>query len=241
MAYFSVKYADNPPDRQHPYGHGKFENISGVVEALLIFAASGWIIFEAIKRIINPEPLESFGLTLGFGVMVVSSIVNLFVSRILYRVSDETDSIALRADALHLKTHIYTSAGIAVAMVIIWITGWSIVDSIAAIAVALIILFEASSILKSAFLPLIDSRLSEEDINLIQSSIESHLNKGMTYHALRTRKSGSYKFADFHLELPEDYSVKESHDLCDTIEKDIKQRIAQMEVTIHVEPKDIHG
>jgi divalent metal cation (Fe/Co/Zn/Cd) transporter len=95
--------------------------------------------------------------------------------------------------------------------------------------------------LKSAFLPLIDSRLSEDDILIIQESIDMHLSEGMTYHALRTRKSGSYKFADLHLELPENFSVKHSHDLCDRIEREIKEKISHIEVTIHVEPKDIHG
>jgi len=240
MAYFSVRISDTPPDEKHPYGHGKYENVSGVVEAILIFAASGWIIYEAVNRMVSSEPLETFGITIGFIVMVAASIINYFVSRVLYRVANETDSIALRADALHLKTHIYTSAGIAVAMVIIWLTDWHMADSIAAIIVALVILREAVSILRTAFLPLIDSRLSDAEIRSIQDCIEKNITPGMTFHALRTRKSGPYKFADFHLELPENLSVMQSHDLCDKIEQEIKEQISFIEVTIHVEPKNIH-
>jgi cation diffusion facilitator family transporter len=173
--------------------------------------------------------------------MAFAAVLNFFVSRHLYKVARKTDSIALEADALHLKTHIYTAAGIAVAMVLIYFTRLYWLDSVAAIIVALLILKEAFVILRNAFRPLIDSKLPDEEVAVIRNGIDKFMGDGMTYHQLRTRKAGSFKFADFHLELPEDFSVKQSHDLCDMIENAIKQDVPGIEITIHVEPKDIHG
>lgn len=238
MAYFSVKIADTPPDEKHPYGHGKFENISGVIEALLIYVASGWIIWEAVHKLFNPHHIDEQGLSLGIIVMFIGSVINYFVSRRLYKVAEETDSIALKADALHLKTHIYTSAGIGIGMILIWITGWYVLDPIIAILVALFILKEATEILIHAFKPLTDTSLSNEELKTITAIIEEHLDECTTYHKLRTRKGGSHKYIDFHLEVNKEMSVQESHDLCDNIEHKIEEHIPNAEVSIHVEPKD---
>ena len=236
MAYFSVRIADSPPDERHPYGHGKFENISGVVEALLIFVASGWIIYHAIQRLTSEHIIDNNGLALGFIVMVISALIDLFVSRHLYRVAKETDSIALKADALHLSVHVYTSLGIGISLAVIYFTGWHFLDPIAAIVVAAFILKEAFEILVEAFKPLIDNALPEEEVNLIVSTIEEFKTKEMNYHMLRTRKAGSNRELDFHLEVPGNMTVKESHDFCDSIEEKLKNKLPNMEITIHVEP-----
>src|SRR5208283_1601307 len=143
-----------PPDKEHNYGHGKYENLSGVAEGILISVASCWIIFKSVKRLLDPKPIESIGI--GFLVMVVSALVNLFVSQRLHRMAKKTDSIAMEADALHLKTDIYSSAGVAFGLLLIWITGFHMLDSIVAILVALFILYEAYILLKNAFSPLVD-------------------------------------------------------------------------------------
>lgn len=236
MAYFSVKIADSPPDERHPYGHGKFENISGVVEALLIFAASGWIIYHAISRLTAENTIDHTGLTLGFIVMMISALIDLFVSRRLYRVAKETDSIALKADALHLSVHVYTSLGIGISLAVIYFTGWHFLDPIAAIVVAAFILKEAFEILVEAFKPLIDNALPEEEIKIIEDTLKEHSSFKMRYHMLRTRKAGSNREIDFHMEVPGDMSVRESHNLCDQIEEELKHKLPNMEITIHVEP-----
>ncbi len=238
MAYFSVKIADTPPDDQHPYGHGKYENISGVVEALLIFVASGWIIYHAVDRLNSEHIIDHSGLTLGFLVMVVSALVDLFVSRHLYRVAKETDSVALKADALHLSVHVYTSFGIGISLAVIYFTGWHFLDPIAAIVVAAFILKEAFEILVEAFKPLIDNSLPPEELQIIIDTISKYQSNNMKYHMLRTRKAGSNRELDFHLEVPGNMSVKESHNLCDKIEEDLKGNLPNLEVTIHVEPID---
>lgn len=233
IAYFSVRVSDTPADEKHPYGHGKFENISGVVEALLIFVAAFWIIYEAIKKLLNPGEIES--LWLGFIVMTISAIVNLIVSARLYKVAKETDSIALEADALHLKTDVLTSAGVAVGMVLIWITGLHILDPIAAIMVALLILKESYDLFRRAYGPLLDSALPLDDVEKIRLVINKHCNSDSCFHDLRTRRSGSRKYVDFHLNLAPDMTVREAHYLCDLIEADIHSVVPNSEVTIHVE------
>jgi cation diffusion facilitator family transporter len=240
IAYFSVKISDTPPDEQHPYGHGKFENISGVIEAILIYVASGWIIYEAISKIMIPHKIENEGLSLGILVMFIGSVINYFVSKRLYRVAKETDSIALEADALHLKTHIYTSAGIGIGLILIYFTGWYFLDPIIAILVALFILKEATEILIHAYRPLTDSSLDKKEVDLIKDIIETNMGPCTSYHKLRTRKGGSHRYIDFHLEVTEEMSVKQSHDICDELENKIKDQISNAEVTIHVEPKKCH-
>lgn len=234
IAFFSVRISDNPPDEKHPYGHGKYENVSGVIEALLIFVAAIWIIYEAVMKIMYAEEIAH--LEWGLIVMCVSATVNFFVSRRLYKVAKETDSIALEADALHLKVDVYTSLGVALGIALIWITGYHELDPIVAIAVAMLILFESFSLLKNAYSPLLDVKLPENEIQIIKEILLG-FNKGcINFHQLRSRKAGHLKYVDLHLELPYNLTVQESHDLCDEIEQKIESRISNIEVHIHVEP-----
>ena len=241
MAYFSVKISDKPSDTQHPYGHGKFENISGVIEALLIFIASGWIIYNAIERLTNPEQIVSHqGLTLGFLVMIFSAVLNLFVSRKLYKVAKRTDSVALKADALHLSTHVYTSLGVGLSLLVIYFTDWHFLDPVAAIVVASYILKEAFEILVEAFKPLTDIALPAEEQKKLQEIIVKYSGKQENYHMFRSRKAGANRELDFHLEVPAEMTVKESHEICDKIEREMKEALPKLQITIHVEPKGYH-
>jgi cation diffusion facilitator family transporter len=233
IAFFSVKISDSPADERHPYGHGKFENVSGVIEAVLIFVAAFWIIYEAVKKIANPGEIEN--ISYGFIVMLVSAIINFIVSRKLYKVAKETESIALEADALHLKTDVYTSAGVAFGLLLIWITGYHILDPVVAILVALLILKESVELFMKAYSPLLDTSLSGKDVETIKSIINGHCTDKITYHDFRSRKAGNYNYIDFHLNLPENLTVKEAHQICDAIENDIKANLKNTEVTIHVE------
>lgn len=231
IAFFSVKVSDTPPDEKHPYGHGKYENVSGVVEALLIFIAAGWIIYEAVLKINSQEEIESIGI--GSLVMLISAGINFFVSKHLYRVAKKNDSVALEADALHLKTDVYTSLGVAVGLGLIWLTDWHILDPIAAIFVAILILKESYSLLRKAYAPLLDSSLSKDEILIIETVIK---NKNIKFHDLKTRKSGQFRFADIHLEMHPSTELLRVHDICDEIENDVKSKIKNIELNIHVEP-----
>ena len=233
IAFFSVKASSKPADEEHPYGHGKYENVSGVIEAVLIFVAAIWIIVEGIRKLIHPEHVESIGI--GFVVMFISAFVNYMVSKKLYRVAKEEDSIALEADALHLKADVYTSLGVGGGLLLIWITGLNFLDPVVAILVAIFILKEAFELLMSAFSPLLDVKLSEAEIEIITEVINEHNSVYCDYHNLRTRKSGMTKYIDLHLVFPDNMTVKEAHDLCDIIEEDIERLLKNTEVLIHIE------
>lgn len=238
IAFFSVKVSDRPADEDHPYGHGKFENVSGVIEALLIFIASVWIIYEAVKKIMSPHEVGSIGI--GFIVMFISAGVNYFVSRKLYAVAKQEDSIALEADALHLKADVFTSLGVGVGLFLMWITKISILDPLVAIAVAIFILKESFELLKTAFSPLVDVSLSQNDIDIIQSEIAKHSSVYCDLHNLRTRRSGNKKYVDMHIVMPSEMTIKEAHDLCDVIEVEIESKMKNTEVMIHIESCEKH-
>jgi cation diffusion facilitator family transporter len=232
IAYFSVRVSDNPPDSRHPYGHGKVENISGVIEAILIFIAAIWIIVEAFKKIAGGVyELESIGI--GSLVMLVSAIVNTIVSRKLYKVARETHSVALEADALHLKTDVYTSLGVSAGLGLILLTDINWLDPIVAILVALLIIRESYSLLRRAFNPLLDEAWSDIEVD----DLERVLNEmNVNYHELRTRIAGNYRFLDLHIELPKNQSVEDAHKYCDMIESTLIGKFENLNVTIHVEP-----
>ncbi len=239
MAFFSIRMANRPADKDHPYGHGKIENVSGVLEAALIFVAACLIIYEAVIKIIHAEPIER--LELGFGVMLASGIVNIIVSRILYKVAAEERSVALEADALHLKTDVYSSLGVAAGLLVIVVLQrlfhfpWaSYLDPIVAMGIALFILKESWEMLRKAFGPLLDSSISPQEVAEIEKLVKAH--PGVGLHSLRTRSSGGKKYIDFHLTVPETMSVKDSHDLCDHLEQDLKELFHEANILIHVEP-----
>jgi cation diffusion facilitator family transporter len=232
IAFFSVRVSDNPPDSRHPYGHGKVENISGVVEALLILVAAIWIIWEAIKKLSGESTeLESVGI--GSLVMLISALVNTFVSMRLYKVAKETNSVALEADALHLKTDVYTSLGVAAGLGLIMLTGIQLLDPIVAMLVATFIIYESYQLLNRAFSPLLDTAWQESEIEDLEIKLKQ---LQVNYHELRTRIAGNYRFIDLHIQIPENVSVGDAHKYCDKIEEELSGVYKNLNVTIHVEP-----
>ena len=234
VAFISVRIADRPADAEHHFGHGKAENISGVIEGLLIFVAAGIIINEAVHRFIEGATLEL--IELGIGIMAVSIVVNVIVSRYLLKVSNATDSLALEADARHLTTDVLTMSGVLIGLVIVRLTGLFVLDPIIAILVALLIIKTAYDITKKSFGGLIDVGLPAAEESAIKSSIMKYDTLVLDYHKLRTRKSGSQRYIDLHVILPRNISIEEAHKVCDQLEKDIRAALPRTDVTIHVEP-----
>jgi cation diffusion facilitator family transporter len=232
IAFLSVRVSDNPPDSRHPYGHGKIENISGVIEALLIFIAAIWIIIEAVKKLFG-EKIEINSIALGSIVMLISAIVNIIVSRRLYKVARATNSVALEADALHLKTDVYTSLGVSLGLGLIMLTKINWLDPVIAILVALFIIRESYNLLKRAFTPLIDTAWSETEIEDLEKRL---IGLKVNYHNLRTRVAGNYRFVDIHIQIPEDVTVGSAHKYCDKVENELTSIYENLTVTIHVEP-----
>jgi cation diffusion facilitator family transporter len=240
---FSVSKSSMPADVEHPFGHGKVENISGTVEALLIFLAAAWIIYEAIKKLLNPEPIEYA--SWGVGVMSISALVNVVVSRMLFKVAGETDSIALAADAWHLRTDVYTSAGVMASLALIWLGHlvspaanlyW--LDPVAAIAVALFIMGAAYRLTLQSAQDLMDVKLPAEEEAWIQQLIMTQKSVIHGFHLLRTRKAGNYRFVDFHIKVDPSMSVEDSHKIADELSSRIENHFLNTNVTVHIEPCD---
>jgi len=234
MAFFSVRYAGKPADSQHQFGHGKIENISGTVEGLLILAAGGYIIYEAVQKIITGVEIAS--LDLGIGIMGGAALINFLVSRHLRKVAKKEDSIAIEADAWHLLTDIYTSLGVFVGLVLVRLTGITILDPIIAIGMAILIIKAAYQVTRKAVRDLLDASLPESEINLISEIANAHRGEIVGFQDLLSRKSGGERFIHLTLTLPYFMAVSETHDICTRIEGEISQKLANCHIIIHSEP-----
>jgi cation diffusion facilitator family transporter len=232
----AVRIATKPADREHPFGHGKVENIATMVQAGLIFAAGGLIIYSAVHRIITGATVELA--EAGIGVMLVSMIVSIFLSRYLFRVARAVDSMVLQANAQHIAVDIYSTAAVLAGLVAVRFTGLNILDPILALAVAGLILKTAYDVLRGSFVGLLDVKLPEAEENIIRACIMKYSYRMVAFHDLRTRKAGGYRYIDLHLVMPKNESVAEAHRVCDRLEKDIKNKLPRAHITIHVEPCD---
>jgi len=243
IALFAVRTSGVPADRTHPFGHGKFENISGAVEAILIFVAAIWILVESIHKLMSPKELEMAGL--GAAIMLISVIANTIVSHKLFKIGRETESVALLADAWHLRTDVYTSVGVMAGLAIIWIgrlvipgvnLAW--IDPVAAIFVAILITKTAWDLTAASVKDLLDVSLSDSEEELIRNHIKGASPLVRGFHGLKTRKAGGYRFVEFHLMVDPELSVKESHAVSDKLEAEIMEHFPDSDVTIHIEPCD---
>lgn len=240
VALFAVRTSSKPADEKHPFGHGKIENISGTFEAWLIFLAAIWIIYEAVHKLINPTPIETA--SLGVGVMLASALVNIIVSQQLFKVGKQTESIALQADAWHLRTDVYTSAGIMVGLAIIWwgarfVPQYNLnwIDPLCAIAVAFLIAKAAYDLTKVSAQDLMDANLPAEEA-FMRELIRSYHPTIRGFHYLRTRKAGHLRFVEFHIQVDSQMTVDDSHRLAQELTRKFKQDFPNSTVTIHIEP-----
>jgi len=235
IAFYAVREADKPPDDNHAYGHGKVENVSGAIEAVLIVVAAMWIVYEAkdkLQMTYVPEYLEY-----GIAIMLISIVVNYWVSSKLYKVALQTGSHALEADALHLKADIWTSAGVLIGLVVIKITGLAWLDPAIAILVAGVVFKAGYGMTKKSLYELTDVSLPVDEEQIIIDVINSHT-EVISYHQLRTRRSGSRRLIDMHLILYKNMHLNLAHNVCDQIETEIKGKLEFCDVVIHLEPCD---
>lgn len=238
IAFFAVRKSAEPPDTDHTFGHGKFEDISGLVEALLIFIAAALIIYESVLKLLGEEP-ENFSpelLFAGIAVMGFSALVNWYVSSRLMKVAKQTDSIALESDAWHLRTDIYTSLGVFLGLILIRLTGITIFDPIFAIGVAIVIIKAAYDLSKRTLSDLMDQSLPDADEKRIKEIISEHAKDYAGFHELKTRRAGPEIFINFDLVMPKELSVEVVHDFQDHLESDLKLEYPRSTITIHVEP-----
>ncbi|AJE02196.1 cation diffusion facilitator family transporter [Geobacter pickeringii] len=235
IAWYSVREAGKPADDEHRFGHGKIENVAGTIEAVLIFGAALYIIWVAVHKLRSGvAEVESLGL--GAAVMAASAVANYFVSRHLLNVAVKTDSVALEADAMHLRTDVYTSVGVLGGLAAIKLTGIAILDPIIAIVVALLIIKTAWDLTKTAFFHILDVKLPDDEEAVIHEVLTQSSGKFLEYHKLRTRKAGHVRHIDMHLVVPKFMTVETAHRLSHTITAEIEHRLAHSHILVHIEP-----
>jgi cation diffusion facilitator family transporter len=233
IAFFSVRESGRPADKEHPFGHGKIENLSGAIEAMLILLAAMFIIHEAIDKLKYPKEVKDP--MLGLYVMAASVVINVVVSKYLFLVAKRSDSIALEADAHHLSTDVWTSLGVFAGMGLIKLTGWHILDPLVAIAVALMIVRVAFSLTWKAAAPLLDTQLPDDEISELEGIVMN--TPGVrSYHKLRTRKAGPYRQVDFHVIVPASMHVREAHSIVESIEEEMRRKFPNAHIVSHIEP-----
>ena len=235
IAWFAVRESGKPADDEHHFGHGKIENVAGTIEAVLIFGAALYIIWEAVHKLIKGT-VEIENLGIGAMVMGISALANYLVSRHLLNVAVETDSVALEADAMHLRTDVYTSVGVLAGLAAIKFTGITILDPIVAIAVACLILKAAYDLTKNAFFHILDIKLPDDEEAIIHEVMKENSLHFLDYHKLRTRKSGHIRHIDMHLVVPKLMTVEKGHKLSHQISSDIEKRLSHSHVLVHIEP-----
>jgi cation diffusion facilitator family transporter len=236
VTFLTVGFSAKPADKEHPFGHGKVEYVAAGVQTVLLFSAASIIIYSSILRIIRGEVIQ---LTeAGIGVMLVSMIASILLSRHLFRVARITGSVVLEANANNIRADVYSTAGVLGGLVVVRLTGLTIFDPILALAMSLLILRATYRVGRMAWGGLIDVKLPEDEEDTIRSCILEHSGKVVAFHELRTRKAGSQRYIDFHLVMPRSVNVEEAHRMCDHLEKDLEKRLSRTNVTIHIEPCD---
>jgi cation diffusion facilitator family transporter len=229
MALAMLTIAARPADEDHAYGHSKAEYFSTGVEGTLILIAAVSIGVAAIPRLITtPKPLEQIGL--GLGVSIAASLVNLFVARILLRASKHHHSVTLEANAYHLMTDVWTSAGVFVGVGAVALTGWRRLDPIVALLVAGNIVWSGVRIVRNSALGLMDTALPVEEQNTLRRVLEPYMQSGVQFHALRTRQSGARQFVSLHVLVPGIWTVQRGHRLLESIEADIRHALPSVTV-----------
>jgi len=243
IAFLAVRASGKPADEKHPFGHGKFENISGFIEAILIFVAAVWIFMEAVRKIIHPQPVEHP--SLGVAVMFVSAVVNMIVSGMLFKIGKRTDSLALQADGWHLRTDVYTSVGVMGALAVIWLgqrvapgVRFEWIDPVAAIAVAVLITKAAWDLTRRCVRDLLDVSLSSDEEKWIRSYVRDSFPQVKGIHGIRSRKAGSNRFFEFHMVVDGTETVTASHRISETIEQAVERQFPGSDVVVHIEPCD---
>ncbi|MGE4291797.1 MAG: cation diffusion facilitator family transporter [Desulfovibrio sp.] len=240
LALSALTIALQPADETHAYGHGKVEYFSSAAEGLLILVAAGGILYAAMDRFLHPQELHG----LGWGILVALAAagVNWITAVAMLRAARRFDSITLEADAKHLLTDVWTSAGMVAGLAVLLVAppSWRILDPVIACVMAVNIAFTGISLLRRSVSGLMDVALPEVEVEKIVEIIRTEAGEGTPFHGLRTRKAGSRRFVDFHLLLPGATTVRQSHDLTERIEQRICEELPRCHVTTHVEPVEDH-
>lgn len=234
VALAMLSVAARPPDDEHAFGYTKAEYFSSGIEGALIFVAAAAIAWTAIARLITPRALENIGA--GLVVSAVASLVNFAVARRLMTAGREYRSIALEADARHLMTDVWTSAGVIAGVGAVWLSGWERLDPLIALAVAAHILWAGYHLMRRSFQALLDRALPEDELRILNGILDRHRRQGMDFHAIRTRQAGARSFVTLHVLVPAEWTVAQGHDQAHKVEEEIRAALPGAAVLTHVEP-----
>ena len=234
MALAMLIVAARPADDDHNYGHSKAEYFSSGIEGILILIAAVFIGIASIERFFNPKPIEQVGI--GLMVSVVASLINLFVALVLFKAGKKYHSITLEADAKHLMTDVWTSAGVLVGVGAVALTGWAQLDAVVAFLVACNIVWTGITIVRGSVSGLMDKALSTDEQDKIQKALEPYKQNGIQFHALLTRQAGARKFVSFHVLVSGTWTVHQGHQLSEQIEADIRTMLPHVSISTHLEP-----
>lgn len=236
IALVAVQRAAHPPDTRHRYGHDKFENASAIAEGLIILTAVAFVVYRAFEQLLTGGHVQMPALAAG--VMLLSAVVNLVVSRALLRVGTETDSPALVADGHHLMTDVYSSAAAGVGLTLVALTGYDPLDPIVALAVSLLIVRIGLQLIVTSLRVLLDEGLPPDEITAIERVIKEGFDGIAGFHRLRTRRAGSRRHVDLHLTLDRELPLWRAHEIAHDIEHAIEQHLPNVDVLTHLEPDD---
>lgn len=236
VALWAITLAARPADEEHTYGHTKSEYFSSGVEGALILVAALIIAGEAIPRLLHPQPLENVGAGLAFSIS--GAVINGVLAWFMLRAGKEQRSVTLQADARHLFTDVWTTAGVLVGVLLVTTTGWLVLDPIIAFLVAANIIWTGIRLLHETGLGLLDTALPKEDLEHINTILDSYRAQGIAFHALRSRQAGSRRFVSFHVLVPGSWTVVRGHSICEEIELAIRHGLSETTVFTHLEPRE---
>lgn len=234
MALAMLTLAAMPADENHAHGHGKAEYFSSAFEGFLILCAALCIAYAAIERLINPRPIDAVGI--GIAVSVIASGINFATALTLMKVGRQHNSIILEADARHLLTDVWTSAGVIISVFLVWLTGWLWLDPVVALLVAANIVWTGWQLLHRSAAGLMDVSISDEQRAAINVVLDGYRKQGLDFHALRTRQAGNRAFVSLHVLVPGAWTVQHGHDVLECIENDIRSAVPNVHVITHLEP-----
>jgi len=235
LALWMLRLAAAPPDVDHPFGRSKAEYFSSGFEGALIILAAAGIIYAAAPRLIEPKLLDTPAL--GIAISVIASAINLWTARVLLAAATRHHSITLEADAKHLLTDVWTSAGVLVAVALVALGGWLILDPLIAIAVAVNILWTGAKLMRRSFVGLLDAAIPESERDEISKILQEYAKRyAVSFHAVRTRRAGARRFVSFHLLVPDDWTVHHAHQIAEEIEARISALVPHASLFSHIEP-----
>ena len=234
---WALTLAMRPPDEEHAFGHNKAEYFSSGLESALIIIAAAWIGVTAWERLLDPQPLQNVGL--GLSITLVATAINGGVALVLLRASRRLRSIALRADAQHLFTDVWSSLGVVLGVVMVYLTGWLVLDPIIGLIVAANIVWTGVRLLRDTAQGLLDRALPPEEQELISSVLSRYESRGISFHAVRTRAAGQRRFVSMHVLVPGRWTVKRGHDLSEKLEGELADALqGSTTFFIHIEPAE---